>query len=129
MVKWTKKILILCLQLIFFGQEPKYDGEEHGDKLNKILSSVKSHVLVPGAMVKWTIDPCSVLKKLIFLARSRSTMVKSMGELKKVVVSKVANNASENRGNKRKYILLFFSSLLNLYFVITAVARARVILF
>jgi hypothetical protein len=41
--------------------------------------------------------------KLIFLARSRSTMVKSMGELKKVVVSKVANNAAENRGNKRKY--------------------------
>jgi hypothetical protein len=46
--------------------------------------------------------------KLIFLARSRSTMVKSMGELKKVVVSKVANNAAENRGNKRKYC--FFSS-------------------
>jgi hypothetical protein len=53
-----------------------------------------------------------VLKKLIFLARSRSTMVKSMGELKKVVVSKVANNAAENRGNKRKYCFFF---LINLY--------------
>ncbi len=42
-------------------------------------------------------------------------MVKSMGELKKVVVSKVANNAAENRGNKRKY--WFFSSFLHIYFV------------
>jgi hypothetical protein len=51
--------------------------------------------------------------KADFLARSRSTMMKSMGELKKVVVSKVTNNAAENRGNKRKYYWIFF--LINLY--------------
>ncbi len=45
--------------------------------------------------------------KADLFARSRSTMVKSMGELKKVVVSKVANNAAENRGNKRKYYCFF----------------------
>ncbi len=58
-------------------------------------------------------------------------MVKSMGELKKVVVSKVANNAAENRGNKRKYrcfLLLFYTYIIWTPQLLAA-AAARVILF